>query len=122
MSLPERVLVANRGEIAVRIIKTLRELGLESVVVYHPVDAGSIAVREASQAVAINGSTPVAAYLDGGRIIQAAVQSGADAVHPGFGFLAENADFAQAVADAGLTFVGPSPSAIRAMGDKIESK
>jgi acetyl-CoA carboxylase biotin carboxylase subunit len=122
MSLPQRVLVANRGEIAVRIIRTLRELGLDSVVVYHPVDAGSIAVREASQAVAVNGSTPVAAYLDIERIVDAAVHSGAEAVHPGFGFLAENADFAQSVADAGLTFIGPPPGAIRAMGDKIESK
>src|SRR5207247_2494137 len=80
------------------------------------------AVRDASEAVEINGSTPVGAYLDADQIIAAAAETGADAIHPGFGFLAENADFAQRVADAGITFVGPSPDAIRAMGDKLESK
>jgi acetyl/propionyl-CoA carboxylase alpha subunit len=114
--------VANRGEIAVRIIRTPRELGLDSVVVFHPVDAGSITVREAGQAVPINGSTPVAAYLDVERIVEAAVETGADAVHPGFGFLAENATSLRPSGTRGSRFVGPSPGAIRAMGDKIESK
>lgn len=122
MSLPKRVLIANRGEIAVRIIRTLQQLGIESVVVYHDVDAGSLAVREADHTVELFGSPPVAAYLDVAALIEACKTSGADAVHPGFGFLAENADFAEAVGEAGLTFVGPPPSAIRAMGDKITAK
>jgi propionyl-CoA carboxylase alpha chain len=122
MSLPQKVLVANRGEIAVRIIRTIHELGLESVVVYHAADSGSIAVREATDAVAVTGPTPVGAYLNMDAIIEAALRTGADAIHPGFGFLAENAAFARAVADAGITFVGPPPEAIQAMGDKITSK
>ena len=122
MSLPEKVLVANRGEIAVRILRTLGRLGIGSVAVYHRVDAGGLATRQADEAVELRGEPPVSAYLDVEAIIDACRRTGADAVHPGFGFLAENADFAQAVADAGLTFIGPSPSAIRAMGDKIESK
>ncbi len=122
MSLPQKVLVANRGEIAVRIIRTVHELGLESVVVYHAADAGSIAVREATEAVEVTGGTPVGAYLNVEAIIEAALRTGADAIHPGFGFLAENASFAQAVGDAGITFVGPPPDAIQAMGDKIRSK
>jgi acetyl-CoA carboxylase biotin carboxylase subunit len=122
MALPERVLVANRGEIAVRIIRTLRQLGVGSVAIYHPIDAGGLAVREADDAVEVSGDPPVSAYLDIEQIIAACRQTGAQAIHPGFGFLAENADFAQAVADAGLTFIGPAPHAIRSMGDKIESK
>jgi acetyl-CoA carboxylase biotin carboxylase subunit len=122
VSLPTKVLIANRGEIAVRIIRTLRRLGIPSVVVYHAVDAEGLAVREADEAVEIFGETPVAAYLNVEAIVAACRQSGADAVHPGFGFLAENADFAATVADAGVIFVGPPPAAIRAMGDKIESK
>jgi propionyl-CoA carboxylase alpha chain len=122
LSLPARVLIANRGEIAVRIIRTLRELGVASVVVYHAVDGGGLAVREADEAVEVVGEPPVSAYLNGRAIIDACLRTEADAVHPGFGFLAENADFAQAVGDAGITFIGPPPSAIRAMGDKIESK
>jgi acetyl/propionyl-CoA carboxylase alpha subunit len=122
MSLPSKVLIANRGEIAVRIIRTLRELGVASVVVYHAMEAGGLAAREADEAVELVGDPPVAAYLDGEQIIEASIRTGADAIHPGFGFLAENADFAQRVGDAGITFIGPPPSAIRAMGDKIESK
>jgi propionyl-CoA carboxylase alpha chain len=122
LSLPAKVLIANRGEIAVRIIRTLRELGIASVVVYHAVDAGGLAAREADEAVELLGDPPVSAYLDIRAIIGACARTGADAVHPGFGFLAENADFSQAVADAGITFVGPPPAAIRAMGDKLESK
>jgi propionyl-CoA carboxylase alpha chain len=122
MSLPSKVLIANRGEIAVRIVRTLRELGIPGVVVYHAVDRGGPGVREADESVELFGDPPVSAYLDVEAIIGACVRSGADAVHPGFGFLAENAAFADAVADAGITFIGPSPAAIRAMGDKLESK
>ncbi|MCW3066070.1 MAG: acetyl/propionyl/methylcrotonyl-CoA carboxylase subunit alpha, partial [Solirubrobacterales bacterium] len=122
MSLPEKVLIANRGEIAARILRTVRRLGLASVVVHHAVDAGSLAVVEADEAVELAGDPPVAAYLDVEAIVAAALRTGADAVHPGFGFLAENAGFAAAVEAAGLAFVGPGPEAIRAMGDKIASK
>jgi acetyl-CoA carboxylase biotin carboxylase subunit len=122
VSLPQKVLVANRGEIAVRIMRTLRSLGLARVAIYHPLDAGGVAVRDATEAVEVNGSTPVGAYLDIEQIVAAAVKTGADAVHPGFGFLAENPEFAEAVTDAGITFIGPPPGAMRVMGDKIESK
>jgi propionyl-CoA carboxylase alpha chain len=122
LSLPAKVLIANRGEIAVRIIRTLRELGIASVVVYHAVDRDGLGAHEADEAIELFGEPPVSAYLNGDSIIEACVRTGADAVHPGFGFLAENADFAQAVAEAGIIFIGPPPRAIRAMGDKIESK
>jgi acetyl-CoA carboxylase biotin carboxylase subunit len=120
--LPNKVLVANRGEIAVRIMRTLRELGIRTVAVHHAVDAGARFVREADEAVELFGATPVAAYLDADAIVAACEATGAEAVHPGYGFLSENAAFAEAVAKAGVTFVGPPPDAIRAMGDKIESK
>jgi acetyl-CoA carboxylase biotin carboxylase subunit len=122
MTLPAKVLVANRGEIAVRIIRTLRELGIASVAVYHPVDASARHVRDADESVELSGATPVAAYLDGAAIIEACRTAGAEAIHPGYGFLSENAGFAAAAADAGLTFIGPPVDAIRSMGDKIESK
>jgi propionyl-CoA carboxylase alpha chain len=122
VSLPSKVLVANRGEIAVRIMRTLRRLGIASVAVFHAEDAGGLAVREADEAVELVGTTPVGAYLDVEAIVAACRATGADAVHPGFGFLAENAGFAEALGDAGITFVGPRPDAMRAMGDKIESK
>jgi acetyl-CoA carboxylase biotin carboxylase subunit len=122
VSRPSKVLIANRGEIAARIIRTLREMGIASVVVCHTADRDSLAARAADEFVEIAGEPPVAAYLDGAAIVDAAVRAGADAIHPGFGFLAENAGFAQAVLDAGLIFIGPPPAAIRAMGDKIESK
>jgi propionyl-CoA carboxylase alpha chain len=122
MSLPSKVMIANRGEIAVRITRTLHELGIASVVVYHALDRQSLAVHEADEAVELAGAPPVSAYLDGPAIVKAALATGAEAVHPGFGFLSENAAFAEAVIEAGLTFVGPRPEAIRAMGDKIESK
>src|SRR5689334_19434136 len=90
-----RVLIANRGEIAVRILRTLRELGIESVVVHHAVDAASPAARLADRAIEITGRSPVAAYLDAEQIVAAAKASGAEAIHPGYGFLSENADFAR---------------------------
>ena len=117
-----KVLVANRGEIAVRIIGTLRKLGVPSVAVHHAIDAKSLAVREADEAVELFGTPPVAAYLDIAAIVEACQRSGADAVHPGFGFLSEKANFAEALATAGITFIGPRPHAMRAMGDKIASK
>ena len=116
------VLVANRGEIAVRIIRTLQKLGLQSAVVYHEVDAQSPAVMSADHAVEISGKSPVSAYLDGDQIIAAALSVGAGAIHPGYGFLSENAAFARAVEEAGLVFVGPSPEAIELMGDKIRAR
>lgn len=122
MSVFSKVLIANRGEIASRIIRTLRRLGIESVVVYHELDSGTPAVRDADEAVLITGSPPVSSYLDISQILKAAADTGAEAIHPGFGFLSEKAEFAQAVVDAGLVFIGPSASAISAMGDKIESK
>ncbi len=122
MSLPGKVLVANRGEIAVRIMATLRRLGIASVAVYHAEDAAGRAVREADEAVKLHGDTPVGAYLDIDAIVAACMSTGADALHPGFGFLSENAEFAEAVAAAGITWIGPPASAMRAMGDKITSK
>jgi len=116
------VLIANRGEIAVRIIGTLRKLGLRSVVVYHEVDARAPAVALADQAIAISGRTPVAAYLDGEQIIAAARSAGAGALHPGYGFLSENAAFARSVEAAGIAFIGPSADAIELMGDKIRAR
>jgi acetyl/propionyl-CoA carboxylase alpha subunit len=116
------LLIANRGEIAVRIARTCREMGIRSIGVFSDADAGALHVAACDEAVAIGGDTPATSYLVVDKLLEAARVSGADAVHPGFGFLAENADFAQAVMDAGLVWVGPSPEAIAAMGDKIEAK
>ena len=116
------VLVANRGEIARRIFATCRRRGLATVAVFADADAGSPHVREADSAVRLPGSAPAETYLRGDLIVEAALKAGADAIHPGYGFLAENADFARAVRDAGLTWIGPGPEAIEAMGSKIESK
>src|SRR5262249_36609213 len=110
-----RLLVANRGEIARRIFATCRALGIETVAVYSDADAGSPHVAEADCAVPLPGSAPSATYLRADLIIAAAHRSGADAVHPGYGFLSENADFAGAVLDAGLVWVGPPPKAIAVM-------
>ncbi|HEX8992988.1 MAG TPA: acetyl-CoA carboxylase biotin carboxylase subunit [Anaerolineales bacterium] len=117
-----KVLIANRGEIAVRIIRACKELGIPTVAVYSEADRHSIHVREADQAVLLGGPLPGESYLDIKRILAAARQTKADAIHPGYGFLSENPDFAEAVQAAGLTFIGPPPAAIRAMGDKAESK
>ncbi|WP_408897627.1 biotin carboxylase N-terminal domain-containing protein [Nocardioides sp. R1-1] len=117
-----RLLVANRGEIARRVFRTCRDLGIETVAVHSDADAGMPFVREADAAVRLPGNTPAETYLRGDLVIEAARKAGADAVHPGYGFLSENAAFARQVGEAGLTWVGPDPSSIEQMGSKIESK
>jgi len=117
-----RILVANRGEIALRIMRTARRLGYGVVAVYSDADRDALHVREADQAVRIGEALPAQSYLRIDAIIAAAKASGASAIHPGYGFLAENKDFAQACRDAGLVFIGPSPEAIRAMGNKAGAK
>jgi acetyl-CoA carboxylase biotin carboxylase subunit len=119
---PRRVLVANRGEIARRVISTARRLGVESIAVCHPVDADLPYVREADFAIPLHGDPPVRSYLDGSQIIERALEIGATAIHPGYGFLAENAEFASDVASAGLLWVGPPAAVIRQMGDKVEAR
>jgi acetyl-CoA carboxylase biotin carboxylase subunit len=118
----KRVLIANRGEIALRIVRACHEEDLEAVAVYSTADRSSPHVRAADYAVAIGPATPSQSYLDIDRLVDAALSSGADAVHPGYGFLAERAPFAEAVERAGLAWVGPPPAAIRAMGDKTEAR
>ncbi len=117
-----KILIANRGEIAVRIIKTCRRLGIGVAVVCSEADADSLAVEMADEAVLIGPPPAAQSYLLGDRIIEAATRTGAEAIHPGFGFLSENAGFARACQAAGLIFIGPNPAAIEAMGDKIQSK
>ena len=116
------VLIANRGEIAVRVAKTLKRLEISSAAVVHSLDADSPAALAVDRACPIEGDTPVAAHLDANQIIKVAKEIGADALHPGYGFLAENAEFAEAVTNAGICWIGPRPDAIRLMGDKIESR
>jgi acetyl-CoA/propionyl-CoA carboxylase biotin carboxyl carrier protein len=118
----KRVLIANRGEIAVRVIRACRDHGIESVAVYSEEDRDAIHTRSADFAFSLNGTTATQTYLDISKIIAAAKDSGADAIHPGYGFLSERADFAQAVIDAGLIWIGPPPAAISALGDKVSAR
>ena len=118
----KRVLIANRGEIAVRVIRACHDHGIESVAVYSDEDRNSIHASMADYAYSLKGITAAQTYLNIEKIINIAKESGADSVHPGYGFLSENAEFAQAVIDAGLIWIGPPPAAIRALGDKVSAR
>ena len=115
-----KILIVNRGEIAIRVIRACKELGIRTVAVYSEADADALHVRHAEESVLIGPPPPRESYLNVEKLLAAALDKGVDAVHPGYGFLSENADFAQAVRDAGLTFIGPPTEAIRLMGDKAE--
>jgi 3-methylcrotonyl-CoA carboxylase alpha subunit len=122
MPMFERLLIANRGEIACRIARTARRLGIHSIAVYSEADAQAQHVSACDQAVAIGGRTPAESYLRGDAILEAARRTGAQAIHPGYGFLSENAGFAESCAQAGVVFVGPPAAAIQAMGSKSAAK
>ncbi|HNV11672.1 MAG TPA: biotin carboxylase N-terminal domain-containing protein, partial [Propionibacteriaceae bacterium] len=117
-----KVLVANRGEIAVRVIRAAADAGIPSVAIYADSDSEALFVKLADEAFALNGATPAETYLNVAKVLDIAERSGANAIHPGYGFLAENAQFAQSVMDAGLIWIGPPPAAIDALGDKVKAR
>ena len=118
----KKILIANRGEIACRVIKTAKRMGIATVAVYSDADEGALHMRMADEAVHVGGAASAESYLVAERIIAAAKETGAEAIHPGYGFLSENAAFAEKLEAAGIAFIGPNTLAIGAMGDKIESK
>ncbi|MSO79715.1 MAG: carbamoyl phosphate synthase, partial [Acidimicrobiia bacterium] len=117
-----KILIANRGEIAVRVMRTCRELGITTVAVFSDLDRDALHTRYADEAHALGGQTAAESYLNTERMLEIAAASGADAVHPGYGFFSENADFARAITSAGIAWIGPPPEAIDVMGDKISSR
>ncbi|MDY3203076.1 MAG: biotin carboxylase N-terminal domain-containing protein, partial [Methanocorpusculum sp.] len=118
----DKVLVANRGEIAIRVMRACREMGIETVAVYSEADANALHVKYADEAFLIGAAHPTKSYLNMERILEVADMAGADAIHPGYGFLAEKAAFSGAVTKAGLTFIGPTEATIKMMGSKLDSK